>query len=113
MRSDDDEVRGGMGLSLADLRDRIAGRWIVRRRGVAVVTGALQLTGHEAREMMALGHPLARFQQACDRLYRRSAAGKLPGWLAELLDEGKPDWMPNSSATRRPPPNFHASSGPT
>ncbi len=43
--------------------------------------------------MMALGHPLARFQQACDGLYRRSAAGKLPGWLAELLDEGKPDWL--------------------
>ena len=43
--------------------------------------------------MMSLGHPLARFQQACDALYRRSAAGKLPEWLAELLDEGKPDWL--------------------
>lgn len=43
--------------------------------------------------MMALGHPLARFQQACDGLYRRSAAGKLPGWLAELLDAGKPEWL--------------------
>ncbi|MEI6176306.1 MAG: hypothetical protein WCS43_05445, partial [Verrucomicrobiota bacterium] len=35
----------------------------------------------------------ARFQQTCDALYRRSAAGKLPGWLAELLDRGKPDWL--------------------
>jgi len=43
--------------------------------------------------MMSLGHPLARFQQACDGLYRRSAAGKLPEWLAELLDEGKPEWL--------------------
>lgn len=43
--------------------------------------------------MMSLGHPLAKFQQACDALYRRSAAGKLPGWLAELLDEGKPEWL--------------------
>ncbi len=51
------------------------------------------LTRSEAKQLTALGHPLARFQQACDNLYRRSAAGKLPGWLAELLDEGKPDWL--------------------
>ncbi len=43
--------------------------------------------------MMDLGHPLARFQQACDTLYRRSAAGKLPAWLADLLDGGKPEWL--------------------
>ncbi len=53
----------------------------------------LRLTRAEARQMVSLGHPLARFQQACDGLYRRSAAGKLPGWLAELLDEGKPEWL--------------------
>ena len=40
-----------------------------------------------------LGHPLARFQHACDQLYRRSAAGKSNEWLAELLDEGKPEWL--------------------
>lgn len=53
----------------------------------------LRLTPGEAREIMAMGHPLAKFQQACDRLYRRSAAGKIESWLAELLDEGKPDWL--------------------
>lgn len=53
----------------------------------------LKLSPLEARQMMSLGHPLAKFQQACDALYRRSAAGKLPEWLAELLDEGKPDWL--------------------
>ncbi len=53
----------------------------------------LKLSQAEARQLMALGHPLARFQQACDGLYRRSAAGKLPAWLAELLDKGKPEWM--------------------
>ncbi len=52
-----------------------------------------RLSPAEARDMMSLGHPLARFQQTCDALYRRSAAEKLPGWLAELLDRGKPDWM--------------------
>ncbi len=53
----------------------------------------LRLTRAEVRQMTSLGHPLARFQQICDSLYRRSAAGKLPHWLAELLNEGKPDWL--------------------
>jgi len=53
----------------------------------------LRLSAAEAKEMMAMGYPLAKFQQACDLLYRRSAAGKVVPWLAELLDEGKPDWM--------------------
>lgn len=53
----------------------------------------LRLTRAEGRFLAALGHPLARFQQACDELYRRSAAGRLPAWIAALLDAGKPDWM--------------------
>lgn len=40
-----------------------------------------------------MGYPLAKFQQASDLLYRRSAGGKIAPWLSELLDEGKPDWM--------------------
>ncbi len=43
--------------------------------------------------MMAMGHPLAKFQQVCDQLYRRSAQGKIAPWLSELLDEGKPSWL--------------------
>ena len=53
----------------------------------------LRLTASEAKELMAMGHPLAKFQQACDLLYRRSSAGKVMPWLAELLDQGKPDWL--------------------
>jgi hypothetical protein len=53
----------------------------------------LRLSSSEAREMMALGHPLAKFQQVCDQLYRRSAQGRIVPWLAELLDEGKPSWL--------------------
>jgi hypothetical protein len=52
-----------------------------------------KLSRAEAGSMMALGHPLARFQQTCDALYRRSASGKLPAWLARVLDAGKPDWL--------------------
>lgn len=43
--------------------------------------------------MTALGHPLARFQQTSDELYRRSAGGSISRWLGELLDTGKPDWL--------------------
>ena len=53
----------------------------------------LRLTTAEARMIESLGHPLAKFQQACDTLYRRSASGKSVPWLADWLDRGKPDWM--------------------
>jgi hypothetical protein len=53
----------------------------------------LKLTKAEGRFLQSLGHPLAQFQRACDDLYRRSAAGKMPRWIAELLDTGKPTWM--------------------
>jgi hypothetical protein len=53
----------------------------------------LRLTRAEGRRLISLGHPLARFQQCCDSLYRRSAGGRLEPWLAELLNEGKPDWL--------------------
>lgn len=53
----------------------------------------LRLTKAEGRFLASLGHPLAQFQRTCDDLYRRSAAGNLPGWIAETLDAGKPAWM--------------------
>jgi len=53
----------------------------------------LKLTKAEGRFLQSLGHPLAQFQRACDDLYRRSAAGKMPRWIAEVLDTGKPAWM--------------------
>ncbi len=53
----------------------------------------LALDPAEAHAITRLGHTLARFQTACDTIYRRSAAGTLPQWIAELLDAGKPDWM--------------------
>lgn len=43
-----------------------------------------------ADELDKLGHRLVRFQQACNILYYQSVRGKLPTWIAELLDRGKP-----------------------
>ncbi|MEP4078519.1 hypothetical protein [Haloferula sp.] len=53
----------------------------------------LVLSKGEMKSMNGLGRPLARFQQASDEIYRRSASGNLPGWIAEILDTGKPSWM--------------------
>ena len=47
----------------------------------------------EAREIESLGHTLAMFQRACESIYQRSAKGRLPAWIADLLDAGKPEWM--------------------
>ena len=82
-----------MGLSLSELRDGLPEGGLFGSGAWRWSPEPLKLSPAEARQIMALGHPLARFQQACDALYRRSAAGKLPEWLAELLDEGKPDWL--------------------
>ncbi len=37
-----------------------------------------------------LGRVILQFYRATDLLYRQSAAGKQPAWIAELLDRGKP-----------------------
>lgn len=100
IRSRGVEVRRDMGPSLSDLRDALPDGGLFGGGAWRWSPEPLKLTRAEARQMMSLGHPLARFQQACDALYRRSATGKLPGWLAELLDRGKPEWL---SAFQRDP----------
>ncbi len=82
-----------MGLSLSELRDGLPEGGLFGGGSWRWSPEPLKLTPAEVRQMMSLGHPLARFQRACDGIYRRSAAGKLPAWLAELLDEGKPGWL--------------------
>ena len=82
-----------MQLSLAKLREALPEGGLFGGGAWRWSPEPLRLGRAEARRMVALGYPLAKFQQACDSLYRQSAAGKLPRWLAELLDVGKPDWM--------------------
>ncbi len=41
-------------------------------------------------ELEKLGFRLRKFVEASNLLYRLSVAGKRPGWIAELLDRGKP-----------------------
>ncbi len=42
------------------------------------------------KQLEQLGHRLHQFNQACDMLYRLSAEERQPGWIAELIDKGKP-----------------------
>lgn len=82
-----------MGLSLSELRNALPTGGLFGGGAWRWSPEPLKLTAGEVRLMMSLGHPLAKFQRACDSLYRRSATGKQPSWLAELLDAGKPEWL--------------------
>ena len=53
----------------------------------------LELDKKTVKSLTRLGHPLAQFQKASDSIYQRSAKGKLPEWISELLDAGKPEWL--------------------
>ncbi|MEI6278080.1 MAG: hypothetical protein WCQ16_01695 [Verrucomicrobiae bacterium] len=48
------------------------------------------ITPQLAEEIAKLGYRLLLFVRACDQLYRLSAKGRQPGWVAEILDRGKP-----------------------
>ena len=41
-------------------------------------------------KLIALGPQLLAFHRACNVMYRHSVQGKLPPWIAEYLDVGKP-----------------------
>ena len=43
-----------------------------------------------AREIESLGRVLLQFYKAVNLLYRQSVNGKMPGWVANWLDQGKP-----------------------
>jgi len=43
-----------------------------------------------AAELETLGRVLLQFYRAVNLLYRQSAAGKQPAWIAGWLDQGKP-----------------------
>ncbi len=82
-----------MGLSLAELKNALPENGLFGGGTWQWSPEPLKLTKAEARQIMSIGHPLAQFQKACDALYRQSSVGKVPTWLAQLLDAGKPDWL--------------------
>jgi hypothetical protein len=93
-------------LSARDLSDKFPGmspQEIATRIRSALPSDGL-FAGHEwriapapfplgaelARDLETLGRVLLQFYRAVNLLYRKSAEGKMPGWVAEWLDRGKP-----------------------
>lgn len=72
--------------ALPDSQLRHGAQWLFSPKPFA-------LSKKEARKVSSLGHVLAKFQQASEVIYQRSAMGRLPHWIAEVLDAGKPQWM--------------------
>ena len=62
-----------------------------------IATKPFPLDAKFARELESLGRVLLKFYRAADLLYRHSISGKQPTWVADLLDQGKPqsllDWQ--------------------
>lgn len=52
-----------------------------------------------SKQLQGLGHILARFQDASHELYRRSASGEGPAWVAQVLESGKPGWLAHVQRT--------------
>ncbi len=46
-----------------------------------------------AKDIENLGRVLLQFYRAVNLLYRKSAEGKQPEWVARWLDQGKPSWL--------------------
>ena len=63
-----------MGLTLAELRDGLPDGGLFGGGSWRWSPEPLKLTKAEARQITTLGHPLAKFQQASDALYRESSA---------------------------------------
>ena len=72
--------------ALPESQLRHSGSWLFSPQPLA-------LDKQTTKALTQLGHPLAQFQRASDSIYQRSAKGKLPAWIHQLLDAGKPDWM--------------------
>lgn len=51
----------------------------------------LVVSRDDVRLLEGLGRKLYVFLQTADRLYRDSVNGQAPGWIAEWLDQGKPE----------------------
>jgi hypothetical protein len=80
-------------LTLADLKDAAPKAGFFADREWIWSPEPFELSKAQKKMLNRLGHPLHRFQQASDELYRLSVEGRRPEWIAKLLDAGKPDWM--------------------
>ena len=72
------------------IRERLPSRGLFGGLEFNIAPAPFSLEAGFVRELEFLGRVLLRFNGAANLLYRLSAAGKQPRWIAEWLDIGKP-----------------------
>lgn len=67
-----------------------------------------ELSKKQVKALKGLGHVLSCFYDSCSKIYNASSKGAEHGWLAPVLDAGKPEWLveaQRSSAMKREVPS--------
>lgn len=72
------------------VRERIPARGLFAGLEWRIAPRPFALAPGQIAELEKLGRVLLQFYRAVNQLYRKSAEGKEPGWVAEYLDRGKP-----------------------
>lgn len=74
----------------ARIREALPPEGLFAGKDWRVAAEPLALPAALVEELDKLGYRLRKFVEACNLLYRLSVSGKRPGWIADLLDRGKP-----------------------
>lgn len=72
------------------VRDELPAEGLFDGHDWRISPGPLRLPSALAKEIESLGRVLLQFYRAVNLLYRKSAEGKQPEWVARWLDQGKP-----------------------
>src|SRR5580765_1327358 len=72
------------------VRDQLPDEGLFAGHEWRVSPAPLRLPAQLAKEIETLGRVLLQFYRAVNLLYRKSAEGKQPEWVARWLDQGKP-----------------------
>jgi hypothetical protein len=83
------------------VREALPEGGLFHEKGWRVSPRAFPISRKFAAELDQLGFRLWQFVKACNQLYRLSADGRQPAWIAELLDRGKPPELVEAARDRR------------
>jgi hypothetical protein len=72
------------------VRERLPAKGLFTGHAWRISPAPFPLGAELAEQIESLGRILLQFYRAANLLYRKSAEGKLPAWIAQWLDRGKP-----------------------
>jgi len=72
------------------IRDSLPPGGLFAGQSWRIAVEPFRLESRLVRELESLGRVLVQFYRSVNLLYRQSAEGRQPGWVADLLDRGKP-----------------------